>query len=385
MRIAKADILVHRVPIEIPVRTSFGTMTDRPSVLIRLEDEDGRAGWGEVWCNYPTVGAEHRARLLQSVVLPMLFDAGAGIGPSEFWRLATKQLEVLAIQTGEYGPIAQCLSGLECAMTDLAARQANLPLWRYLNGDGNPSIGVYASGINPDDAVATVGQALKSGHRACKLKVGFGFEIDRGNLIDIRNEFGRSLVLMADANQKWTLDEARSMLGLLEDARAAWIEEPLRHDAPDEDWVSLSSATRTLMAAGENFTAQADFRFLPERRGLSVVQPDIGKWGGILEAIDVARFAADKGLRFCPHWLGGGIGLLASLHAKAAVGGGDYVEVDFNANAMRARIADFVLDQMKFGIVTLPEDAGIGPVEERIAEFSSLGTWSDEMINSKRN
>ena len=42
---------------------------------------------------------------------------------------------------------------------------------------------------------------------------------------------------------------------------------------------------------------------------------------------------------FCPHWLGGGIGLIASIHLKAAAGGAGYVEVDSNPNPLRTLLA----------------------------------------------
>ena len=68
--VRSAEIFVFRAPIEKAVRTSFGIMHDRPAVLLRLEDEDGMHGWGEAWCNFPSCGAEHRARLLETAILP---------------------------------------------------------------------------------------------------------------------------------------------------------------------------------------------------------------------------------------------------------------------------------------------------------------------------
>ena len=44
-------------------KVAFGTFRDRPVVLVRIVDTDGVEGWGEAWCNWPAVGAEHRARL----------------------------------------------------------------------------------------------------------------------------------------------------------------------------------------------------------------------------------------------------------------------------------------------------------------------------------
>ena len=53
------------------MQTSFGIMHDRPALLLKVTDADGVEGWGEVWCNFPAVGAEHRARLVQSVLAPL--------------------------------------------------------------------------------------------------------------------------------------------------------------------------------------------------------------------------------------------------------------------------------------------------------------------------
>jgi D-galactarolactone cycloisomerase len=68
--ISSVQALVFRVPLAKPVSTSFGTMLDRPAVFVRLEDDRGTVGWGEIWCNWPACGAEHRARLLVSDLAP---------------------------------------------------------------------------------------------------------------------------------------------------------------------------------------------------------------------------------------------------------------------------------------------------------------------------
>ena len=57
-RIRSLGARVFRCPVEAPVVTSFGAMRERPMVLVRVEDAEGAMGWGEVWCNFPTIGAE---------------------------------------------------------------------------------------------------------------------------------------------------------------------------------------------------------------------------------------------------------------------------------------------------------------------------------------
>ena len=61
--LARVEAHVFRAPIQQPVRTSFGSMTERVAVFVRAEDSDGARGWGEIWCNFPTASAEHRALL----------------------------------------------------------------------------------------------------------------------------------------------------------------------------------------------------------------------------------------------------------------------------------------------------------------------------------
>src|ERR1700749_722764 len=76
VRIERVEAKVVRTPIEVPIRTSFGVMRDRPALFLKLTDRDGAEGFGEVWCNFPSVGAEHRARLAQEVIGPLLIASG---------------------------------------------------------------------------------------------------------------------------------------------------------------------------------------------------------------------------------------------------------------------------------------------------------------------
>jgi D-galactarolactone cycloisomerase len=72
----------------------------------------------------------------------------------------------------------------------------------------------------------------------------------------------------------------------------------------------------------------------------------------------VARKARIAGLTYCPHFLGGGIGLLASAHILAAVGGKGLLEVDANANPLR----DAFLEEttLSNGVFRMAAKAGLG-------------------------
>ncbi|CAN7686454.1 mandelate racemase/muconate lactonizing enzyme family protein [Variovorax paradoxus] len=369
---ARVEAFVFRCPIATPVRTSFGTMHDRPAVFVRVEDRDGATGWGEVWCNFPSCGAEHRAKLVDSVMAPLLASR-AFDGPAEAFDWLTQRTAVLAIQSGEPGPMAQVIAGIDLALWDLCACRAGQPLWRYLGG-AHDGVGVYASGINPDRPQDLAAARLAEGYRAFKLKIGFGRERDLANLAAMREVLGPDLPLMTDANQAWSLDEARAMTPQLEAFNLGWLEEPLRADRPWHEWQQLSQATGIPLAAGENIAGPAAFDAAIAQGVLSVLQPDSAKWGGISGCWPVIARGQAAGLRYCPHYLGGGIGLLHSAHLLAAAGGGGILEIDANPNPLRTALAP-ALSRVTEGRCSLGEHPGIGvaPDLDAVAQLAAAG------------
>lgn len=353
---ARVEAFVCRAPIETPVQTSFGIMRDRPAVIVRVTDADGTEGWGEVWCNWPTVGAEHRARLVDSVLAPLLLGQGFASPQAAFARM-TEQTAVLAIQAAEPGPLAQCIAGLDTALWDLHGRRQGKPLWRLLGGT-SASVPVYASGLNPTEPEKLAAQRLAQGHRAFKLKIGFGAERDAANLRALRGVIGK-LPLMVDANQAWDLETAIATSATLARFELAWLEEPLRADRPWAEWKRLAGASPVPLAGGENLAGLGDFEQAIASGALAVVQPDLAKWGGVSGCLPVAQAIRARGLRYCPHYLGAGIGLLASAHLLAAVGGDGLLEIDANPNPLRALTCGPVAKVIE-GRVTLGEEAGLG-------------------------
>lgn len=356
LRVAKVDALVYRAPVTDPVQTSFGIMHDRPAVLVRIEDDAGAVGWGEIWCNFPGVGAEHRARILESCVAPILKER-EWTHPAHAFDELTQRLHVLGLQSGEPGTMSQAIAGADIAMWDLAAKRLDQPLWKLLGG--NRQIEVYASGLSPTAPEELAAQKRDEGYRAFKLKVGFGAERDLANLSALRRMFGDDTTLMIDANQGWDPGTAIEMSDLLAECSPAWLEEPIRVDHTLEQWRQLAMASKIPLAAGENMRGEAEFTSAIVSGAFAVLQPDLGKWGGFSGCVPVGQKARANGRLFCPHWLGGGVGLVASMHLKAAVGGSGFVEVDSNPNPLRDLFAGELVHPVD-GIVTLPELPGLG-------------------------
>lgn len=365
--IDRLECWVLRAPIAEPVANAFGTMNNRPAVFLRLTASDGAFGWGEVFSNFPQVGAEHRGRLATSLFAPLLKGFAAD-DPQAVRDMLDQRTRLMAIQCGEPGPFAQITGAVDQALWDMAARRAGVPLWRYLGGQRG-RVRVYASGIGPDKVAEVMRAKHAEGYRAFKLKVGFAPERDLANLRAARDALGDEAVIMCDANQAWTPSQAAERIASLAPCRPYWIEEPLAADQPHAAWLALARDSAVPLAAGENLRGDAAFSEALEAGYLRFVQPDVGKWGGISGGLAVARQAERRGVAYCPHWLAGGVGLAASMHALAGAGAeAGWAEVDANPNPLRELVFPFDIED---GHAVLPERPGLGvePDLQQLADF----------------
>jgi L-alanine-DL-glutamate epimerase-like enolase superfamily enzyme len=362
---ARVDILCFRYPLKQPMQTVFGTVTSRPALILKLTDSDGASGWGEIWCNFPQPGAEYRAALAAQV-LP---NALAGLDASAFataFKVVRARLHHLVLQAGEPGPADQIASGVDIALHDLEARRRGIPLAKLLGGSLRP-LKAYASGIDGREAEAMIGPAQAAGYRAFKLRIGFRGHVAGEAVRAAYRVLKAGELLMVDANQNWTAEDAAAAVAELASHDLAWIEEPICVDRPLAEWqVVRKAAGRTPLAGGENMRSAGEFEAAIAGDIFDVIQPDIAKWGGLSVCAEVARRAIAAGKRYCPHYLGGGIGLVASAHLLSAVGGDGLLEVDVNDNRLRDALAGDLLD-LRGGVVNLPSGAGLGHEPDLVA------------------
>jgi len=375
--ITRVESFVYRAPIATPLRTSFGVMPDRATVVVRVEDSDGAVGWGEIWCNFPTLGAEHRAKLFDAFIAPRLLERDAGADPRSFWRETDRALHVWALQSGEPGPFAAALAGADIALHDLVARRAGRPLWRHLGGTCAAAVPVYASGLHPGrKALGAVETSRAKGFRAFKVKIGFGEAEDVASLRPVFDGLEAGERVMVDVNQGWEVATACRMAARLAEFPLTWIEEPLPADRPDWEWAQVNAAARSPLAAGENWRGMPAYQRALADEFLAILQPDLCKWGGLSGTLPVAQAIVGSGRTYCPHFLGGGIGLFASLHLLAAVRGPGLLEVDANPNPLREGLVGSLF-RLQSGEAPLPDGPGLG-FEPDLTPFAGLRTLHTE-------
>ena len=333
--IARIQAWAFRSPTKKPVATSFGIMHDRPAVIVRVEDREGAFGWGEIWANWPAAGAEHRLRLLEMDVAHLVLGAQFA-SPIDFFHTLEAQTRIRAVQCGEIGPFAQVIAGLDMALWDLVARREGVPLRRLIREDAPDVIPAYASGIQISDADELMSRARLQHHQRFKLKVGFDMAGDVALVHKIQGELAANELIACDANQAWSLEQAKDFIVGIENVPLHWLEEPIPVFSADAEWQSLADHSTIPLAGGENINGYADFNQAIKAGFLSIIQPDVAKWGGVSGNLAVARNVLANGSRYFPHFLGAGIGMATSAELLAGVGGDGLLEVDVNDNPLRA-------------------------------------------------
>lgn len=372
--VARIQIWAFRSPTIKPVATSFGVMHDRPAVLVRVEDRDGAFGFGEIWANWPAAGAEHRVRLLDMDIAHLVLGAQFA-SPTDFFHTLEAQTRIRAVQCGEVGPFAQVIAGLDIALWDMAARREGLPLRRFIRRDAPDRVPAYASGIQISAAGDLMPRARADGHQRFKLKVGFDMEADIAAVRRIHADLAENEVIACDANQAWSLDQAKEFLTGIAGVPLHWLEEPLPVFTDAAAWRSLADHATLPLAGGENIIGEADFVDAITSGVLSVIQPDVAKWGGVTGNLAVARNALAHGRRYFPHFLGAGVGLMASAELLAGVGGDGLLEVDVNDNPLRSMFFENG-EPVSDGMWRCSDGPGLGIecVPEALAQFQTIYT-----------
>jgi L-alanine-DL-glutamate epimerase-like enolase superfamily enzyme len=197
-----------------------------------------------------------------------------------------------------------------------------------------------------DEAVAAKAQ----GFRGAKMKIGKPtIAEDLKRLCAVREAVGDAFEIMVDANQAFTVAEARRRADAYRELGLAWLEEPL----PAEDLgghVELAAVASMPIAVGESLYHPSHFREYLERRACSIVQVDCARIGGITPWLKVAHVAETFNAPVCPHFL-------MELHVSltAAVPNGAWVEYIPQLDAITT--SRMVIDN---GYAVPPAAAGLG-------------------------
>ena len=161
---------------------------------------------------------------------------------------------------------------------------------------------------------------IAPGFRAMKMKVGVDPAADGRAASAVRKVVGPDVILLADANQGYTVRPAIEAGRQLEAEGFAWLEEPV---APDdvEGYAHVAGALGLAVVGGEALGGIRAFRSFFERNALDAAQPDLAIAGGFTEVARIAALAAAWEVPVVPHVWGTALNLYASLQLCAVLPG----------------------------------------------------------------
>ena len=164
-----------------------------------------------------------------------------------------------------------------------------------------------------DELTRITTTAVEQGFRGVKMKVGAPtLREDVERIEAVRAAIGPDTLLMVDANQVFSLNEALRRGRVYEEMDCYWFEEPLRAD-DTTGLAALADALTIPIASGENNYGKRQFRDLLERRAVDIVQPDIRRAGGLTECFEIGILADAFNVPYASHGGGAHVQVLAAL------------------------------------------------------------------------
>jgi L-alanine-DL-glutamate epimerase-like enolase superfamily enzyme len=248
-------------------------------------------------------------------------------------------------------------AAVDMALHDLVARGEGVPLVDLLGRchDALPtSVTIGISSV--EESIAEADEYLGRGFRCLKVKTGRSFDEDVERLTKLRERVGPEIFIRIDANQGYTVEEARSFGDLAADLDLELIEQPLPASL-DSEMRSLPPSVRRIIAADESLHGEEDARDLAEDpSACGIFNIKIMKSGGIRPALVIAGIAESAGIDLM--WGCNDESILsiaAALHAAYACPSTRYLDLDGSFDLARDPASGgFVVEEGRLRLLDRP-------------------------------
>ncbi|MCA1441915.1 hypothetical protein I6F07_17165 [Ensifer sp. IC4062] len=352
--IVSAEVFEIEAKLSTPYRLTEGVLVATQAVLVKLKDADGVVGWGEA-NPAETVDGETPAgvmRVLKETLLPVVLGArqpNPGTIDAQVDTLIASHL---------------CAKGaVTMALLDILGKRLKVSGATLLGGPIRRSLPVLwpLSNGTAEDDIPIIEERAAQGFASFMLKMGtspIASEIKRVAALEAR--YGERIKLIADANQGWSLDQAREFLAGIASSRIAFVEEPLATDVI-KGMADLSKQSRFPLSADESIIELADAAELAAAGASKIFSIKSSKNGGPLRAQRIAATAEAFGINcYMNSMIEFGITQAASLQHAVTVR--NLVDVG-HAYMSTMRLAEDPTDFASFvrnGFVHLPDRPGLG-------------------------
>lgn len=265
-----------RVPLPEPLHVSTFKIPAVDTCCITLRTREGINGVG--WCF--AFGAA-RLRALMAMVRDQ-FGTLIGKDPRETeanWAAMRKSVSFV----GRDGVSAHAIGALDTACWDIKAKAEGVPLWKLLGGERR-EIPCYASeglwlNLSGEALKKEAAALIARGHTAMKLRLGKPtLDEDISRVRAVRSAIGGA-TLMVDANQGWSVSEAKAACRALEEFDLEWVEEPVDYEDV-RGCAEVAAASKIPICQGETSYNPRGLRHLLVAGAAGVLMADLQRVSG---------------------------------------------------------------------------------------------------------
>lgn len=343
-------------------------------IIVKVTADNGISGYGEVYAS--AVSPHAMCAVIEDVFARHMYGEHPQNVEMMFRRVYSSGFTQRPDPT-----VMGAFSGLEIACWDILGKAHERPVWAMLGGMMNERVRTYtylyplahhdieAFWSSSEMAAESALDAVDRGYTAVKFDPAGPYTLRGGHqpaMSDIsqsvafckaiREAVGDKADLLFGTHGQFTTSGAIRLGQALEPYSPLWFEEPIPPDNPLE-FAKVAEAVRIPVSTGERLTTKAEFATLLRTGGVSILQPALGRSGGIWEAKKIAAIAEVFNAQMAPHLYAGPVEWAANLHFGISTPNllmCETIETDFHNDLIKGSI------KVENGFVHAPTAPGLG-------------------------
>ncbi len=351
-------------------------------ILVKVTTDTGVTGWGE--CYASSIGPKAMVAVIEDVFERHM----QGENPENIELMFRRAYSSGFTQRPDLTVIG-AFSGLEIACWDILGKDRDRPVYALLGGRMNERVRAYtylypmahhdlgAFWTSPEMAAEAAADCVARGYTAVKFDPAGPYTLRGGHMPAmsdiaqsvafckaIREAVGDKADLLFGTHGQFTTAGAIRLGQALVPYSPLWFEEPIPPDAV-EQMAQVARSVRIPVATGERLTTKAEFAPILRAGAAAILQPALGRSGGIWETKKIAAMAEVYNAQMAPHLYAGPVEWAANIHLAVSIPNilmAETIETPFHDQLIKGSI------RVEEGFIPAPTAPGLGiEVDEDLA------------------
>ena len=343
-------------------------------LFVKVTTDTGITGWGE--CYASSVGPD----AMKAVITDVFERHMQGENPENIELMYRRAFSSGFTQRPDL-TVMGAFSGLEIACWDILGKDRDRPVWALVGGKMNDRVRAYSYlyplakhnmnefWVSPDLAAEAAIDAVERGYTAVKFDPAGPYTLRGGHMPAmsditqsvafckaIREAVGDKADLLFGTHGQFTTAGAIRLGQALEPYSPLWFEEPIPPDNIHQ-MARVAQSVRIPVATGERLTTKAEFAEVLRQGAAEILQPALGRSGGIWETKKIAAIAESYNAQIAPHLYAGPVEWAANVHLAVSIPNiliAETIDTPYHRDLIKGSI--FVDN----GFITAPTAPGLG-------------------------